>query len=96
MSNYIITTIDPDYSSQSIEPSGSSQQSTAIITGSGLIRLATTVHCHIRFGVNPTATENDLMLPANHVEVFSFKSGEKIAVIKQGGGSGELNITVID
>jgi hypothetical protein len=28
--------------------------------------------------------------------VFSFGSGQKVAVIKQGGGSGELNITVID
>jgi hypothetical protein len=96
MSNYIVTTIDPDYSSQSITPSGSSQQSTAITTGSGLIRIATTVHCHIRFGANPTATEEDLMLPANHVEIFSFGSGQKVAVIKQGGGSGEINICAID
>lgn len=91
-----ITKIDPDYSSQTIEPSGQSQQSTAISTGSGLIRIATTVHCHIRFGANPTATENDLMLPANHVEIFVFGSGQKVAFIKQGGGSGEINITAVD
>lgn len=91
-----VTTIDPDYSSQTLEPSSESQQSTAITTGSGLIRIATTVHCHIRFGANPTATENDLMLPANHVEIFAFGSGQKVAFIKQGGGSGEINITAVD
>jgi hypothetical protein len=96
MSNYIVTKIDPDYSSQTIEPSAQSQQSTAITTGSGLIRIATTVHCHIRFGINPTATEEDLLIPPDHVEIFSFKSGEKIAVIKHGGGSGEINICAID
>jgi len=96
MSNYIVTKIDPDYVSETHDIGNESAQSGVITTGSGLIRISTTAHAHIRFGTNPTATENDLMLPANHVEVFSFKSGEKIAVIKQGGGSGELNITVID
>ena len=96
MSNYIVTTIDPDYSSQSHDVGSSSAQSSAIITGSGLIRICTTTHCHIKFGANPTATEEDLMLPSNHVEIFAFKSGEKVAFIHHGGGTGEINICAVD
>jgi hypothetical protein len=33
------------------------------------------------------------MLPPNHVEIFAFKSGEKVAFIHHGGGSGEINIS---
>jgi hypothetical protein len=28
-------------------------------------------------------------MPTDHVEVFSFKSGDKVAFIGHGGGSGE-------
>ena len=96
MSNYIVTTIDPNYVSETHDIGASSAQSSAITTGSGLIRISTTSHCHIKFGANPTATEEDLMLPPNHVEIFAFKSGEKVAFIHHGGGSGEINICAID
>jgi hypothetical protein len=96
MANYIVTTIDPNYVSETHDIGASSAQSSAITTGSGLIRISTTSHCHIKFGANPTATEEDLMLPPNHVEIFAFKSGEKVAFIHHGGGSGEINICAID
>jgi hypothetical protein len=96
MSNYIVTTIDPDYFSETHNIGASSAQSSAVITGSGLIRISTTAHAHIRFGTNPTATEEDLMLPANHVEIFTFVSGQKVAFIHHGGGAGEINICAID
>jgi hypothetical protein len=96
MSNYIVTKIDPDYVSETHDIGSSSAQSGVITTGSGLIRISTTSHCHIKFGANPTATEEDLMLPADHVEIFAFKSGEKVAFIHHGGGAGEINICAID
>ena len=96
MSNYIVTKIDPDYFSETHTINASSAQSGVITTGSGLIRISTTAHCHIRFGANPTATEEDLMLPPNHVEIFAFKSGDKVAFIHHGGGSGEINICALD
>jgi hypothetical protein len=96
MSNYIVTKIDPDYVSETHDIGSSSAQSGVITTGSGLIRISTTSHCHIKFGANPTATEEDLMIPADHVEIFAFKSGEKVAFIHHGGGAGEINICAID
>jgi hypothetical protein len=96
MSNYIVTKIDPDFTPETHNVGSSSAQSGVITTGSGLIRIATTTHCHIRFGTNPSASEEDLMIPADHVEIFAFKSGEKVAFIHHGGGSGEINICAID
>jgi hypothetical protein len=90
------TTIDTDFTPESHTIGSSSAQSSAIITGSGLVRLSTTGHCHIKFGANPTATEEDLLLPPDYVEIFAFKSGEKIAFISHGGGTGEINICAID
>ena len=91
-----ITKIDTDFTPETHDIGSSSAQSSVITTGSGRVRIATTTHCHIKFGSNPTATEEDVMLPANHVEVFSFKSGDKIAFIHHGGGSGEINISAVD
>ena len=90
------TTIDNDFAPETHTVGNSSVQSGVITTGSGLIRIAVTTHAHIKFGSNPTATEEDLLMPTNHVEVFRFKSGDKIAFIGHGAGSGEINISAID
>ena len=91
-----ITTIDPDTSSGTYSVGNTSAQSSAITTGSGKIRIATTTHAHIKFGANPTATENDPLMPTDHVEIFSFKSGDKIAFIGHGAGAGEISITAVE
>ena len=91
-----ITKIDPDFTPETHDVGSNSAQSGVITTGSGLIRICTTTHCHIKFGANPTATEEDLMLPPNYVEVFAFVSGQKVAFIHHGGGSGEINISSLD
>ena len=96
MSNYIVTKIDPDFTPETHTVGNSSAQSGVITTGSGLVRIATTTHCHIKFGANPTATEEDLLIPEHTVEVFAFKSGEKIAFIAHAGGAGEINISAVD
>jgi hypothetical protein len=91
-----ITKIDPDFTPETHTVGNTSAQSSVIITGSGLVRIATTTDTHVKFGTNPTATTEDVLVPENHVEVFVFKSGEKIAFIHHGGGSGKINITVVD
>ena len=95
--NYSPTTIDPDYFSETISIQGESAvQSSAITTGSGLVRIACTSHCHIKFGANPTATEDDTLMPPDHVEVFRIKSGDKLSLIAHAGGTGELTITAVE
>ena len=95
--NFAPTTIDPDYFSETLDIQGEGAvQSGVITTGSGLVRIATTSHCHIKFGSNPTATENDTLMPPNHVEVFRVKSGDKLSLIAHAGGTGELTITAVE
>jgi len=91
-----ITTLDPDTSSGTYSVGNTSAQSGVITTGSGKIRIATTTHAHIKFGANPTATEDDPLMPTDHVEVFSFKSGDKVAFIGHGAGAGEISITAVE
>jgi hypothetical protein len=90
------TTIDPDFAPETHTVGSSSVQSGIITTGSGLIRISTTTHCHIAFGANPTATEESLLVPPDHVEFFTFVSGQKVAFIAHGGGTGEINICAVD
>jgi hypothetical protein len=92
----MVTRIDPDFTPETHTVGGSSVQSGVITTGSGLVRISTTTHCHIKFGANPTATEEDFLMPSDHVEVFAFISGQKIAFIAHGGGAGEINICAVD
>jgi hypothetical protein len=92
----MVTRIDPDFSPETHTVGSSSVQSGVITTGSGLVRISTTTHCHIKFGANPTATEEDFLMPSDHVEVFAFISGQKIAFIAHGGGAGEINICAVD
>ncbi len=96
MANYTVTSIDPDFAPETHTIGSSSAQSGVITTGSGLIRIATTTHCHIAFGVNPTATEESMLVPEHHVEIFSFASGQKVAFIAHCGGAGEINICAVD
>ena len=97
MSNYVINKIDPDYFSETHTIGSSSAQSSAVITGSGIVRISISgTHAHIKFGSNPTATEEDVMVTQDSVNYFSFKSGEKIAFIKGGDGSGQINICAVD
>jgi hypothetical protein len=92
-----IIKIDPDYFSETHSIGATSAQSSVIPTGSGIIRIAVRdTHAHIKFGINPTATDGDYMLPAGTVEYFAFVSGQKVAFIKAGDGNGEINICAIE
>ena len=91
-----IIKIDPDFTPETHTLGASSAQSSAIITGSGLIRIAVKgTHAHVAFGSNPTATEESFLINTDTSEIFTFVSGEKVAFIKT-SGTGEINISSLD
>ena len=92
-----IIRIDPDFTPETHTIGATSAQSSAIITQSGIIRIAISgTHVHVKFGANPTATEEDIICTQDSVQYFAFKSGDKVAFIKSGDGSGQINICAID
>ena len=91
-----IIKIDPDFAPETHTLGASSAQSSAITTGSGLIRIAVKgTHAHVAFGSNPTATEESFLINTDTSEIFTFVSGEKVAFIKT-SGTGEINISSLD
>jgi len=96
MSNYTIIRIDSDFTPETHTLGGTSAQSSAITTQSGLIRIAVKgTHAHVAFGANPTATEDSFLISAESSEIFSFVSGHKVAFLKT-SGTGEINICALD
>ena len=92
-----IIRIDPDFTPETHTIGATSAQSSAIITQSGIIRIAISgTHAHVKFGANPTATEEDVVCTQDSVQYFAFKSGDKVAFIKSGDGTGQINIASID
>ncbi len=57
-----------------------SSQSNAFNQATGLVRLTADADAHIKFGENPTATANDMLLPSGCVEYFTVPTGYKLAV----------------
>ena len=91
-----IIKIDPDFTPETHTLGASSAQSSAITTGSGLIRIAVKgTHAHVAFGSNPTATDESFLINADTSEIFTFVSGQKVAFIKT-SGTGEINISSLD
>jgi len=97
MQTYPITTIDPDNTAYVASITTSSQASTAIATGSGMIRISTQGnHVHLAFGATPTASATtSFFMPTNSVEFFAFKSGEKVAFIGS-TNAGSISIIAVD
>jgi hypothetical protein len=96
MANYTIIKIDSDFTPETHTLGGTSAQSSAITTQSGLIRIAVKgTHAHVAFGANPTATEDSFLINAESSEIFSFVSGHKVAYLKT-SGTGEINICALD
>ena len=92
-----IIKIDSDFAPETHTLGTESAQSGAIITGSGIVRIAVRgAHAHIKIGYNPTATAEDTLMPENTVEYFQIRSGQQVAFIKSGDGTGEINFTAID
>ena len=92
-----IIRIDPDFTPETHSVGTSSAQSSAIITQSGIIRIATKgCEAHVAFGTNPVATNNSVLVPANSVQYFAFVSGQKVAFLRSASSAGEINIASID
>ena len=92
-----IIKIDTDFTPETHTLGSSSAQSSAIITGSGIVRIAVRgTHAHIKIGYNPTATEESILMPQDTVEYFQIRSGQQVAFIKHGDGNGEINFCAID
>jgi hypothetical protein len=92
-----IIKIDTDFTPETHTIGSSSAQSSAIITGSGIVRIAVRgTHAHIKIGYNPTATEESILMPQNTVEYFEIRSGQQVAFIKSGDGTGEINFCAVD
>ena len=92
-----IIKIETDFTPETHDLTDTSQQSSAIITGSGIVRIAVRgTHAHIKIGYNPTATEEDILMPQDTVEYFEIRSGQQVAFIKHGDGNGEINFCAID
>lgn len=66
---------------QKVNSSGSSAQSSAFGANIEYVRVCADAACHIEFGVNPTATNAKIYLPADDIEYFKVSAGEKVAVI---------------
>jgi hypothetical protein len=86
-----------------IEPGQTVRQNATAVSaqlvpeGAGSNRVARflcTVPCFIRFGLDPTATVDDLPLVANVPEYFVVPAGHKVAVLRGGGTDGILYVTV--
>jgi len=71
---------------QKVSPSGSSAATAAKF---GTQRVASDADLHIVFAVSPTATANDIFLPADQPEIFKVSPGEKMAAL----GSGNVSVT---
>ena len=97
MQTYQVTTIDPDNTAYVASITATSQASSAIITGSGMIRISTQGnHVHLAFGATPTASvTTSFFMPTNSTEFFTFKSGEKVAFIGS-SATGSISIIAVD
>ena len=98
MTTYGITSIDPDNTAYNSAITTSSQASSAIVTGSGKIRISTQGnHVHVAFGSAPTASSTtSFFIPTNSVEIFDgFKSGDKVAFIST-TAAGTISIIAVD
>lgn len=54
------------------------------------VRIASATDFHIIFGAAPTATANDILIPADQPEIFKVSPGEKVAAL--GGNNAVISI----
>lgn len=80
-------------SGQNIAIGVASVQSAAVGLATFAVRVSALGNCHIRIDTNPTAVATDFLLKASDPGVtLGIRPGEKIAVIQDGAGTGNLNI----
>jgi hypothetical protein len=70
--------------------SAASIASSAFGSQTEYVRIASTTDFHIIFGAAPTATANDILIPADQPEIFKVSPGEKVAAL--GGNNAVISI----
>lgn len=70
---------EPGITSQAITFT-TSTQSAAFNANSRVIRIVSDTPCYLKFGSNPTATNDDIYLPAGQLDHFFIQPGDKVAV----------------
>lgn len=63
-----------------------------VSVGVNVVRVVLTSAGYIAFGAAPTATANDVYLPANWPEYFTVTPGQKISAVQATAG-GDLHVT---
>ena len=82
------------FSTHQVLTSGSSSSaSSAFGSNTEVIRISSTIACHIQIAVSPTATTSTPIVPASDVEYIKVSEGEKIAVLRVGGSDGKVSVT---
>lgn len=59
---------------------GTSAQSAAFASGTNLVVIDTDEQVYVKIGNNPTATTNDLRIPAGQRQEFTVTAGNKVAI----------------
>jgi len=78
-------------SSQVVDGTSASAQSTAITADFVRIANGHTAAVQIAFGADPTATTSSMYLPAGSIELFRIVSGTKVAVL-----GGKISISIME
>lgn len=63
-----------------------------VSVGVNVVRVVLTSAGYIAFGAAPTATANDIYLPANWPEYFNVTPGQKVSAVQDAAG-GNLHVT---
>lgn len=93
MAGELLNTVYRPVTTQKVTTSGTSAAtSNAIGNGIYVVRLVCTEECYIAIGASPTATANDFLLPADTVEYFGIRGGQKVAALQVSTG-GTLFVT---
>lgn len=85
------TPISPYGTVQNRTVTNASAQSAAFAKDTTRVRLVANTNTWLKFAADPTAVTTDIYLPANVVQDFSVKAGEKLAAIRD-TADGKLSI----
>ncbi len=81
LSVYYQAVTTPALANQTVSIGGSSAQSSAFSSTTGIVRINTDTTCRVLFGTNPTALSTSMRMIAGQTEYFIVTPGQKVAVI---------------
>lgn len=66
----------------------------AVLTGPGKVRIATTQAIYVAIGANAVATGNDFIIGSNWAEHFKYADGDRVSVL-QVASPGNVSVTIV-